>query len=98
VTFEKGDEMDCLVRGCNFLQTSVPREAFTFRDGTPTYLDKGEHVAEGPILSLTQRAASAAVLPQVSAPALNCSWTPALQRMAMYSHTFLSTLGRASAL
>lgn len=46
MTFEKGDEMDCLVRGCNFLQTSVPREAFTFRDGTPTYLDKGECAAE----------------------------------------------------
>jgi hypothetical protein len=46
VTFEKGDEMDCLVRGCNFLQTSVPREAFTFRDGTPTYLDKGECAVE----------------------------------------------------
>lgn len=41
VTFEKADEMDCLVRGCNFLQTSVPREAFHFKEGSPTYLDKG---------------------------------------------------------
>ena len=46
MTFDKGDEMDCLVRGCNFLQTSVPREAFTFRDGTPTYLDKGQYGVE----------------------------------------------------
>lgn len=41
VAFEKGDEMDCLVRGCNFLLTQVPREAFTFRKGQPTYIDKG---------------------------------------------------------
>lgn len=42
MAIEKGDEMDCLVRGCNFLQTAVPREAFTFRNGKPSYIDKGE--------------------------------------------------------
>lgn len=42
VAFEKGDEMDCLVRGCNFLQMAVPREVFTFRKGRPSYLDKGQ--------------------------------------------------------
>jgi len=41
VKLEKGDEMECLVGGCNFLLTSVPREAYTFRSGAHAYIDKG---------------------------------------------------------
>lgn len=93
MTFEKADEMDCLVRGCNFLQTSVPREAFHFRNGSPTYLDKGlfhmsAHVVaqqliagqDGDRTTYFER-----LIPST------------LQQMEMSFHTFLSILGQASA-
>lgn len=66
---EKGDEMECLVRGCNFLLTSVPREAYTFQSGTRAYVNRGENrgcrfvpAALQPLLTVFAAGLSSAVL------------------------------------
>lgn len=38
VRLEKGDEMDCLVAGANFLLKAVPHEAFTYLDGRKEFV------------------------------------------------------------
>lgn len=35
---EKEDEMECLVKGTNFLLKAIPHEAFSYENGEPAFI------------------------------------------------------------
>ncbi|KAJ1498757.1 hypothetical protein HMI56_004799, partial [Coelomomyces lativittatus] len=40
VAIDKKDEMECLVRGLNFLVKNVPKEVFTYKEGQPIQFEE----------------------------------------------------------